>query len=566
MYKNPVETCFMLTHITINNFTLVEHLDLDLKGGMTAITGETGTGKSILLDALAMTLGERADGDRVRHGAERADITASFLLDDLPEARQWLIDNDLCYGDECLLRRVINTEGRSRSFINAQPVTLQQIRALGEKLIDIHSQHAHQSLLQKTTHQRLLDEFAQHTSLSQSVATQYHEWKNLQKRFITLRDNADEVQARYKLLSYQVEELEQLDLQEGELQLLEQEQKMLENADTIISQSQQLADYCDNDEHGLQQNLRQMLKRLNHLSAKSPSLTNAEQLLNNALVYVEEAYTEIRHQVENTELNPERLHEVSQRLSACYDIARKHHIQAEELHEKQQILQQELASLSGGDEKLSALAKEVSLAEQRFKDHARKLSKQRHIAAQKLTLSVNKQLGALSMSTADFTVHMNSDENNASLNGIDTLEFLISTNPGHPHKPLGKVASGGELSRISLAIQVATAQTSHVATLVFDEVDVGIGGATADVVGKLLAQLGERSQVLCVTHLAQVASKARQHWQVTKQSSNNKTESTIIELTTQCKIEEIARMISGSELSDQALAHAKLMLGNQASS
>lgn len=550
----------MLTHITINNFTLVEHLDLDLKKGMTAITGETGTGKSILLDALAMTLGERADGDRVRHGHDRADITATFSLDDLPKAREWLIEHDLSHADECLLRRVINTEGRSRSFINAQPVTLQQIRALGELLIDIHSQHAHQSLLLKSTHQRLLDDFAQHRELSHNVAQLYHQWQTQQKQFIAHRDNADEMQARYKLLSYQVEELDQLGLAEGELTQLEAEQKTLDNADTIIIKSQQLAEHCDHEEHGLQQSLRQALKLIKDIHPKSDAIETAEQLLNNAFIHVEEASLEIKHQIDTTEVNPARLHEVNDRLSACYDIARKHHISPEVLIEKHQQLQQELSTLSGGDEALEALEAAAQKAENAYQKQAKKLSKQRKAAAQRLTENVTLQLATLSMNNADFAISLNSDEHQPTANGIDQIEFLISTNPGAPHKPLGKVASGGELSRISLAIQVATAQTSHVATLVFDEVDVGIGGSTADVVGALLAQLGNKSQVLCVTHLAQVASKAHQHWQVSKQSTNNSTASTITELKQKNKIEEIARMISGSELSKQSLAHAALML------
>lgn len=550
----------MLTHITINNFTLVEHLDLDLAAGMTAITGETGTGKSILLDALAMTLGERADGDRVRYGSDRADITATFSLDDLPDARNWLIANDLSHADECLLRRVITTEGRSRSFINAQPVTLQQVRALGELLIDIHSQHAHQSLLSKNTHQRLLDEFAQHQPLVSTVKNTYQQWQQLHKKLVLLRDNADETKARYQLLRYQVEELDQLNLGEGELNALEEEQKILDNADSIIHKSLQLAECCDNEEQGLQTSLSQALRLIADITPKSQGMTTAEQLLNNALIHIDEAYAEIRHQIDNTEVNPERLQEVNDRLSACYDIARKHHIQPEELLDKHQQLTDELQSLSGSDEHLDELTEQVAAAEKTFLVHAHSLSTQRQAAAQQLTHQVNQQLATLSMANASFMVSLTSDTTLPTANGLDQIEFLISTNSGHPHKPLGKVASGGELSRISLAIQVATAQTSHVATLVFDEVDVGIGGATADVVGRLLAQLGGRSQVLCVTHLAQVASKAHQHWQVTKNSIGNTTESTIITLTGQAKVEEIARMISGSELSKQSIAHAKEML------
>ena len=550
----------MLTHITINNFTLVEHLDLDLKSGMTAITGETGTGKSILLDALAMTLGERADADRVRYGADRADITATFSLDDLPEARQWLIDNDLCHADECLLRRVITSEGRSRSFINSQPVPLQQTKALGELLIDIHSQHAHQSLLQKNTHQRLLDEYAQHLPLVHETAKRFRHWQTLHKHFITLRDNADEMQARYKLLSYQVDELEQLALEEGELKQLEEEQRTLSSADTIISNCEHLVEACDNEEYGLQQQLQQALKRLADITPKSNALDSAEHLLNNALIHIEEARHEIRHQIDATELNPERLHEVNERLSACYEIARKHHIQPEELPMKHQQLAKELSSLAGSDDDLLERQQEAQAAEHAYLEQARTLSDQRQKAAQQLTDNVNQQLQTLAMANADFTIAVTSNEQQPTATGIDLLEFMVSTNPGQPHKSLGKVASGGELSRISLAIQVATAQTSQVATLVFDEVDVGIGGATADVVGQLLATLGKNSQVLCVTHLAQVASKAHQHWQVSKYTKDSTTASTIVELSQQCKVEEIARMISGSEVSKQSLAHARAML------
>ena len=552
----------MLTHITINNFTLVEHLDLDLKKGMTAITGETGTGKSILLEALAVTLGERADADRVRHGSNRADITTTFSLDDLPDARQWLIDHDLSHADECLLRRVITAEGRSRCFINAQPVTLQQVRALGELLIDIHSQHAHQSLLLKTTHQKLLDAYAQHTPLSKDVSERYQHWKNIEQQFIRLRDNADEANARYKLLHYQVEELEQLGLEENEIDQLEQEQKTLGNADAIIHQCQQASNICTNDEGGITQSLQNTLKLLSDISEKNTLLSGAQQLLNNALIHVEEAYNDIRRQIDHTELNPARLQEVNDRLSACYDIARKHHIQPDALLDKYQELKQELTSLSGGDEKLSDLETKTLTAKKAFDKKAKRLSEQRQKAAKTLTKQVNQQLHTLAMGNADFQVLMTSTPQIATPSGIDHIEFVISTNPGQAHKSLSKVASGGELSRISLAIQVATAQTSHVATLVFDEVDVGIGGATADVVGQLLAELGGKCQVLCVTHLAQVASKAHQHWQVSKYSHENTTASTITELTQTCKVEEIARMISGSEVSSQSIAHARQMLNN----
>ncbi|MGH1438462.1 MAG: DNA repair protein RecN [Cellvibrionaceae bacterium] len=554
----------MLTHLTINNFMLIDHLDFQLKQGMTAITGETGTGKSVLLGALGLTLGERADGDKVRQGTDRADITATFLLDDLPEARKWLIEHDLCHADECLLRRVVAKDGRSRAFINSQPVPLQQVRALGELLIDIHSQHAHQSLLSKINHQKLLDQYAQQIPLAQTVKQEYQEWQSLRQRYITLRDNADEMNARYQLLSYQVDEFDKLNLNEGEIDALEAEQQTLANAENIISKSQQVVELCDNDtgdsEISIRHLLHQSLSLLQSMRPQTSELGSIQELMNNAMIYVDEAQNSLQQQIDSIEINPERLQQVEERLSAIYDIARKHHIEPAAILEKHQALADELAQLSGGDEALAQLEKQTQASEKQFLSSAKKLSKQRHKAAQNLTEAINNQLHQLAMGSANFLVSLNSITDKPNANGIDDIEFLISTNPGQAHKSLNKVVSGGELSRISLAIQVATARTSDVATLVFDEVDVGIGGSTADVVGKLLGQLGEKSQVLCVTHLAQVASKANHHWQVSKACDESQAETHIIELTEKTKIEEIARMISGDTLSDESIAHARLMV------
>lgn len=557
----------MLTHLTINNFMLIDHLDFQLKQGMTAITGETGTGKSVLLGALGLALGERADGDRVRQGAERADITATFLLDDLPEARQWLIEHDLCHADECLLRRTVTREGRSRAFINSQPVPLQQIKALSELLIDIHSQHAHQSLLSKPSHQKLLDQYALHLPLANTVKEQYQQWQSLRQRYISLRDNADEINARYQLLSYQVDELDKLDLSVDEIEALEKEQQTLANAESIISKSQQVIDICDgdNNETNIHHLLHHAISLLQDMQPQTADLSNIQELMNNAMIYVDEAQSSLRQQIDGIAIDPERLQVVEDRLSAIYDIARKHHIEPAGIIEKHQALAEELAQLSGGDEALSELEQQVQEAEKRFLTAAKKLSKQRQQAAKRLSDLINQQLQNLAMGSANFLVSITPVLDKPTTNGIDDIEFLISTNPGQAHKSLSKVVSGGELSRISLAIQVATAQTSNVATLVFDEVDVGIGGGTADVVGKLLRQLGEKSQVFCVTHLAQVASKGDHHWQVSKACAKNSAETHIIELTEKTKIEEIARMISGDQLSDESLAHARLMLEQAAS-
>ena len=547
----------MLTHITINQFMLVDHLDLSVKSGMTTITGETGTGKSILLDALSLALGERAEGDRVRHGADKADITATFLLDDLPLAREWLMENDLSHDDECLMRRVVTKEGRSRGFINGQPVTLQQMRALGEVLVDIHSQHAHQALLSKQSHFRLLDEFAQHQPLVADVKVAYQSWQQLHQKFIDLRDNAEEANARFQLLQYQVEEFEQLNLEPGEIARLEQEQQSLANAETLLTQGQQIAELCEQGDSSVRQQLYQALSILQGIRPQTDALQGAGELLNTALIHVEEAHQTIAQQMERVEINPERLQSIDERLSTIYTLARKHHINPDELLEKFEQLSNELAQVAGGEDRLAELETQCEAAKTRFMSLAKQLSSQRQVAAETLSAAINEQLTKLAMQSANFTVACTPRFDKPTLQGVDEVEFLISTNPGQPHKSLNKVVSGGELSRISLAIQVITASTSGVATLIFDEVDVGIGGRTADVVGRMLAQLGVNAQVVCITHLAQVASKAAQHWQVTKQSDDDTTSSTIISLEGDQRIEEIARMISGDALTEQSIAHAR---------
>jgi DNA repair protein RecN (Recombination protein N) len=555
----------MLTHLTINNYMLIEHLDLQLQKGMTAITGETGTGKSVLLGALSLALGEKADGDKVRLGCDRSDITATFSMDDLADARQWLIEHDLSHADDCLLRRVITKEGRSRAFINSQPVPLQQIRALSELLIDIHSQHAHQSLLSKNSHQKLLDEYCQQQNLGATVAKEYRNWQGLNSQFIKLRDNADEMNARFQLLRYQVDELDKLDIDSAELQLLEQQQQTLANAESIINKSQQLSTLCDGDGIDTNNSIRELLSQamgiLQSIRPQTDTFTNINELFNNALINVDEAHNSLQHEIQGVEIDPDRLQLVESRLTSIYDISRKHNVAPTEIASKHTELSSELSSLSGGDDALAELEQQTKKAREQFIASAKSLSKKRQLSAKKLTNSINTQLQTLAMGGANFLVAVTQQLEKPSSNGIDDIEFLISTNPGQPHKPLSKVVSGGELSRISLAIQVATAQTSQAATLVFDEVDVGIGGDTANIVGELLNQLGSNCQVLCITHLAQVASKANYHWQVSKDTQKNSAATHIVELDNNHKIEEIARMISGNSLSEESIAHAKLMMG-----
>lgn len=553
----------MLTHLSIQNFTLVDRLDLDMSAGMTVITGETGAGKSILLGALGQTLGDRAEGDRVRNGATRADISATFDISRIANAQEWLANNDLQQlenPNECLLRRLLNNEGKSKSYINGQPATLQQLRTLGEMLIDIHSQHEHQSLLHKETHCRLLDEFAGHIDIAKQVRLAFREWQSRLEHYLHLRDNAAEVSARFQLLSYQVQELEQLGLQQGELEKLETEQRTLANAGEILQGSHELLALCNDDEQGLDVNLHRALHILRDMPEKSAALQAAEELLISAQIQVEEARHEIDHHIDTFNLDPERLTLVEDRLSTIYDVARKHRIQAEELPELISRLSKELEQLQGGDARLDQLAEQVTSAEKAYRNLAEQVSKKRQKAAITLAKQVNDQLKALAMENAVLTVNLTSLNDKPSANGLEEIEFLISTNPGQTPRALAKVASGGELSRISLAIQVVTAQTSATPTLVFDEVDVGIGGATADVVGKLLRQLGEKGQVICVTHLAQVASKGHQHLLVSKKSTSTSAESTLELLEGEEKVTEIARMLGGAKLTEQSLAHAREIL------
>ncbi|GAB3097717.1 DNA repair protein RecN [Aestuariicella hydrocarbonica] len=550
----------MLTHLSVQNFTLVDLLELELHRGMTAITGETGAGKSILLDALSLTLGDRADPDRVRAGRERADICATFDVSNIPRARQWLDQHDLDSETDCLLRRVVTREGRSRGYINGQPVPLAQLKELGEMLIDIHSQHAHQSLLKKETHRRLLDDYANHQALVQECKVRYREWQTAQKRFQEWRDNAEEITARAQLLRYQVQELDALDLTENELDDMEAEQRQLASADTLLHNSQLVTQICDNEESGLLTTLNKALHLLQALSDKPAALNSAEELLLSAQIQIQEAQSEISHHIDSFEMDPQRLSYIEDRLSSCYEIARKHRISPADLLQLHKDLATELEELGDSDGQLDELEALARACEDAYLSCANTLSSQRLKAAKQLQKAINLQLHDLAMKSAHLAITVDSNPAHSSPHGLDDIEFLISTNPGQTPKALAKVASGGELSRVSLAIQVVTAQSSTIPTLVFDEVDVGIGGATADVVGDLLRKLGQQGQVLCVTHLPQVASKGHQHLQVHKETDKQSAQTALINLNGDDKIMEIARMMGGAQMTKQTIAHAREML------
>ncbi len=564
----------MLTQLSIRHYAIVDHLEIDFRRGMSVITGETGAGKSIILGALGLTLGDRADKGVISSGATRADITAHFDTSDQPMAKAWLQDNELLAETEpqvCLLRRVVSDDGRSKAWVNGFPVTLQVLKTIGEMLIDIHSQHEHQSLLNRSTHLRLLDEFIGEHALTEEVRRVSREWKKNRERLEAMSQQSEESSAQVQLIRYQIGELDELALEAGELESLEEEYRTLNSVDSSLATARQLLDLCsENDEFTVQGALNQALALLQELSARTRALDPVAELLNTASIQIEEAVAELRHGIDHFEANPLRLEAINQRLADIQQIARKHRVKPEELAALHARLQEQLAAWEHSDEDLESLQRQDALLQKQYSLLAERLSTQRRKAATELAQQINQQIAELGMSSARLTVALLPAESHTpSAHGQESVEFLVSTNPGQEPRPLIRIASGGELSRISLAIQVITAQTSATPTLVFDEVDVGIGGSVARAVGRLLRQLGERGQVLCVTHQAQVASQGHQHLFVSKllQTTDGRTAmvgTQIRELTREEKIREIARMLGGESdkqgLTPESLAHAEEML------
>ena len=548
----------MLLSITINNYTLVDTLEIEFSAGTTAITGETGAGKSLILDSLSMALGDRADSSTIRQGKDRAQITASFDLSAIPEAKQWLDNQDFNADDECILRRIYTTEGRSRGYINGQPCTMQQLQQLGDLLVDLNSQHEHQSLLRRNTHRKLLDEFNTSTELAERVADNFHEWQRAAKTLHNLAERSDELNARRELLQFQVEELQEFNLEASYLQQLELEQQSLANAEQIIQDSQKLLAISDQGEaFNLRDGFNQALSTLSLLKHKPEALEEAEQLLQSGLIQVDEAVRCIEQHIDRFEANPQRLQQIEDELGLIFQLARKHRVDSHQLGKKLEELTLELEQLTAGDQNLEALQQQVDEFAAKYQTAASELSLIRQQGAVKMSQGINHQLQQLSMQGAELLIQLTPlDDNNFKSYGLEDIELMISTNPGQPHKPLAKVASGGELSRVSLAIQVVAAANSSIPTLVFDEVDVGIGGSTADIVGKLLKQLGDRGQVISVTHQPQVAAHAHQHYVVSKITANTSAESTIVNLNKTQRIEELARMLGGAKVTDQTLSHA----------
>lgn len=552
----------MLLQLSVHNYAIVDHLDLELKPGMSTITGETGAGKSIMLDALSLTLGARADSGVVRPGADKADILSSFDISQIPEAGNWLKERDLDNDGQCLLRRVITAEGRSRGYINGTPCTQADLRQLGELLIDIHSQHEHQSLLKTDTHRRLLDEYANVVPLGNEINQIARQWQQKNGLLQRLSSNSEEQQARIQLLSYQLEELDALSLGDSELEELEQEQQTLSQAGHLLEHCRFIIDLCSEAEDGaVLSALTSGLNRGRAFSRPPAALLQCNELLTSAQIQIEEAIGELNRFIDSFDCDPERQQQVDERLDSIYSLARKHRVQPHELNDLHQQLLQELESVQGEDGQLATLAVEIEQLQTSYAKLATQLSNKRQSAAKKLQQAVSERMQGLGMPGGKFSIQLQPlADNTPSPHGQENIEFLVSANPGQPLKALAKVASGGELSRISLAIQVITAQTSRVPTLVFDEVDVGIGGPTAEIVGQLLRQLGESGQVLTVTHLPQVAAQGHQHLFVYKKRAKDSTSTAVRQLEPEQRTEEIARMLGGIEMTEESLAHARKML------
>ena len=545
----------MLTDLSIRDYAIVQRLDIELHNGMTCVTGETGAGKSIMLDALGLCIGDRADARAVRAGADRAEISALFSVEHLPLAQAWLERAALLEGHECLIRRTVTSDGRSRAFINGSPATLAQCTELGELLVDIHSQHAHQSLLRRAVQRELLDEFSEITNEASAVASEAEAIRGLKQELATLTSSSKELEERRDLLNYQIEELLELNFTEGELESLESEQKLLSNANWIMDTVHGVSEQCAQ----LGDQLRSSVAALSDDRLGS-GIDESRDMVASSQIQLEEAASELRRYLDRIELDPQKLQEVEKRLDAAYTLARKHRIQPEALADHLNTLSDELEGLEQGNQRLDELEKEINKRQTEWIEAANALSKKRAAGGKALASRAMDLLAQLAMERCTLEIgFLPLDADKLDPRGLEEVEIWIATNPGSQPGPLNKVASGGELSRISLALQVAVADMATAPTMIFDEVDVGVGGAVADVVGKLLRTLSANVQVLCVTHLPQVAAKGHKHIQVSKAGDEVVTTS-LNYLSADERVEELSRMLGGAVVTEATRENARELL------
>jgi DNA repair protein RecN (Recombination protein N) len=552
----------MLTQIHVRNLAIVDTIDVELASGMTALTGETGAGKSILVDALGLVLGDRADSSVIRHGCERAEISASFEIDQLASVADWLRERELDMDGECQLRRIINREGRSRGYINGQPAPMQSLRELGEQLVDIHGQHEHQSLLRSPVQRQLLDAFGGLQPLLASIAGLYAEWRTVQDTLDSIVRNAMERDARLDLLRYQSQELDALGLNAEDIQSIDEEHARQANAGRLLEACQQgLARLDAEDGESAYSLISRTLDELSELVRLDSGLDETVKLLGDAAILVQEGTESLQHYAGQLEIDPGRLQWLEERIGILHDLARKHRCTPEQLPAVADDIRQELDSIEHADQHREALQARLAELEQSYLEPAGQLSSKRKRAASAFGKQITAAMQTLGMAGGKFKVAVTSREDTAyGPHGMDRIEFLVSANTGQPVQPLGKVASGGELSRISLSIQVISADSETIPTLIFDEVDSGIGGGVAEIVGEKLRTLGAGRQVLCVTHLPQVAALAHQQMQVSKLSSEDTTHTRIRPLDGTERVDELARMLGGIKITRQTREHAREMM------
>ena len=558
----------MLSHIHIRDFAIIDEVELELGTGLTVLTGETGAGKSILVDALGLVLGDRADPQAVRDGQARAEITASFDIAAHKTLTDWLAERDLDAEGECLVRRVVSVEGRSRAYVNGHAMTLQNLRELGALLVDIHGQHEHQSLVRRNVQKQILDHHGGHEALLDDIAKRFQCWKTLRDEYESLSKNKEEREARLDLLRYQVSELEALGLGDDEFQELELEHKRLANSGELARGVQRVLDLIyDAELASANALIGQSLQQLDALGQIDGALQEPAQILQEAEIQVSEAADSLRRYLSQVETDPARQELVENRIADVLDLSRKHRLEPGQLPNHLVWLREQLEALENADVTLEEMATRLEAHQAGYLAAADALSDSRKKAARSLNKRITALMRELGMPGGSFETEIRrEDAASFAADGLDSVEFLVSANAGQTPKPLAKVASGGELSRISLAIQVAAADSTHIPSIVFDEVDAGIGGGIAEIVGRRLRHLGAAQQILCVTHLPQVASQSHAHVRVTKLSDGKTTRTKLSHLSADEKIEEIARMLGGLEITSRTREHAVEMLSKAGAS
>jgi len=561
----------MLLQLNIQNFAIVKSLDIDWQSGMTTITGETGAGKSIAIDALGLCLGDRATTNVVRPNSKKAELAATFETKNNISAKQWLTQHDLLLEStsECILRRVISAEGRSKAYINGSQVPLVQLKEVGQLLINIHGQHDHQLIVKSSQQCKLLDEYADHKPMLDEVKHYYQQWHKLNKELTQLQQNKQQREAQQQLLQYQVSELDEFALQTGEFETLESDYKRHANAQDLLDTTlQSLQTLAENERFNILDSLQQCSENISALARIDNRLNNVATILSDSLLQLEEAGADLKHYYQDLELDPQAYAMIEDRYSAALQLAKKHSMPPESLVNFHQELSQKLAAISNDETRIDVVIAEIAKTEQFYQDAGLALSSSRNSAANKLSQLISQSMQELNMPHGQFHIAIESTSLDASdqqsvhiaANGLDKIDFLVSINPGQALEAMNKVASGGELSRISLAMQVILADKIVTPTLIFDEVDVGISGPTAAMVGSKLQQLAKNTQVICVTHLPQVACKGHQQFFVSKLTDGEYTETKITELSKQSRIQEIARLLAGDKISEHSLANAQELL------